>query len=386
MPYAVVSNNKRVKPFTAPPVGLTSTKQLGGRFVRVTGSKALGLWYDNAIRLNREWWAAQPDLKHQRDARFFAGAAEHDRWPRLSQFTCCAIVRGKRCNRISIVETQHRHCIKHAGPAAARRYRENCYKLFLSGRYPSWKWFKDEARRARTAITDRQRRKRNGWVLPGLTVRFSPEIETRFQVDVAFVLQGRSWDAVPDYHRDQLRWGWRKFQLDRQKPAAWDGKARSVMLDLDARGPVEVDDLAHATGHEPHVLPVDRRCTAFSWRSRVSPAEIERALAAPVEAQKAIARRKRPKRSGAFFDAPDGDPGAASDQGVAPRPARLKAATSEAETDRLLQLHGRDLRKVLAEVDEAAWPKLLRAYDGFVRNPTGPSHRIWMAVRGAASI
>jgi hypothetical protein len=93
---------------------------------------------------------------------------------------------------------------------------------------------------------------------------------------------------VPDFHRDQLRWAWRKYCLDRQKPAAWDSKGRAIVLDLKARGQVEVDDLPHATGHEPHVLVVDRRCTAFEWRSRVSAAEIERAMAAPAEVQKAI--------------------------------------------------------------------------------------------------
>ena len=61
-----------------PPVELTSAKQLPGRFVRVTGGKALGLWHDNGVRLNREW-QAQPDLMRERDARFFAGAAAHNR-------------------------------------------------------------------------------------------------------------------------------------------------------------------------------------------------------------------------------------------------------------------------------------------------------------------
>ena len=224
----------------------------------------------------------------------------------------------------------------------------------------------------RTRIRDRQRRKRNGWILPGLTLRFSPGIEARFRVDATLVLDGRPWDQVPDYHRDQLRWAWRKFALDRQKPSAWDAKSRAIVLDLASRGPVDADDLAHATGFEPHVLVVTRRCTAFEWRSRVPEAEIERALAAPAEAQKAILRRGR----------------AASDQGGAPKPVRVRVATetSEAETDRLLQLYGRDLCDVLAEVPEPGWPKLLRAYEGYARNPTGQTHRAWMAARGAASI
>jgi hypothetical protein len=71
-----------------------------------------------------------------------------------------------------------------------------------------------------------------------------------------------------------------------------------------------------------------------------------------------------------------------------PRPARRAATeTSEAtETDRLLQLYGRELRDVLAKVPEPGWPRLLRAYDGYARNPTGQTHRAWMAALSAASI
>ena len=111
----------------------------------------------------------------ERDEKFFGGAAVHNRWPTLAQFTCCAVVRGKRCSRITIAETEHKHCIRHAGPTRAKLYRENCRKLFESGRYPSLaKWFKDKERRMRTHVRDRQRRKRDGWTLPGLTLRFVP--------------------------------------------------------------------------------------------------------------------------------------------------------------------------------------------------------------------
>ena len=120
----------------SPPVGLTSVKQLPGRFVRITSSRALGLWHDNGVRLNREW-QAQSDLKRERDEKFFTGAAAHNRWPALGQFTCRAIVGGRRCSRITIIETGHQRCLKHAGPTAALQacaYRENCRKLFESGR------------------------------------------------------------------------------------------------------------------------------------------------------------------------------------------------------------------------------------------------------------
>src|SRR4051812_23566894 len=85
----------------APPVELTLAKQLPGRFIRITSAKALAAWRDRGVRSSQEW-QARPDLKGQRDEKFFSGAASHNRWPTLAQFTCCAVVRSKRCNRISI--------------------------------------------------------------------------------------------------------------------------------------------------------------------------------------------------------------------------------------------------------------------------------------------
>src|SRR4051812_42615070 len=70
-------------------------------------------------RKTQLWWDAHPELKAERDERFYAGAAIHN-GPRLSEYTCCAVVRGKRCSRITIIETGHRHCHRHAGPTAAR--------------------------------------------------------------------------------------------------------------------------------------------------------------------------------------------------------------------------------------------------------------------------
>jgi hypothetical protein len=301
-----------------------------------------------------------------RDTNFFAGAAAHNSRQGLAQFTCCAVVRGKRCGRITIIETQHRHCIKHAGPAAARAYRENCRKLFESGRYPAAKWFKDEARRARTAIRDRQRRKHDGWRLPGVTLRFADPLEVNFRADISVLLRA-PWSEVPDYFRDQLRWAWRRFVLDRQKPDAWGAKGRAILLDLGARGPFEGDTLEHATGHEPHVLCVDRRATAFEWRARLSNEDVNRALGSVATMRRAIAQRH------------------ATEQGVPVKTVRKPAPVDEAELERLLLLHGRDLRTVLARVPEAAWPTLLAAYDAYVVDPTATTHRRWAAALKIAS-
>jgi hypothetical protein len=36
--------------------------------------------------------------------------------------------------------------------------------------------------------------------------------------------------------------------------------------------------MLHSTGHEPHLLFVERRVNVFEWRLRVSRADIERGL------------------------------------------------------------------------------------------------------------
>lgn len=99
---------------------------------------------------------------------------------------------------------------------------------------------------------------------------------------------------MPDLHRDQMRWAWRRFCCDRDKPAAWAAKARAILLDLRQRGPVPAE-LEHATGDERHVLFVERRATAYEWRSRISDAEIERALRAPQTVRRDAATKASPR-------------------------------------------------------------------------------------------
>jgi hypothetical protein len=339
---------------------LRSVKQLQGRFVRVTSAKALAAMRKAGVNADH-WWHRRPAERAERDLKFFSQRSAHNTGPALERFTCAAVVRGKRCNRITIIETGHRHCIKHAGPHFARIYRENQRKLFESGRISAAKWFKDEARRTRTRIRDQQRRKRDGWTLPGATLRFAEPIEARFRMDVAPLLP-HPWSDIPDLHRDQLRWAWRRFMLDRQKPEAWDGKARAIMQDLRDRGPFDSVALEHASGLEPHVLVCARRATAYEWRSRLSQAEVARAIQAPARGRGATA-------TPSSRAAPTGPPRLAG---------RAGRGGFDHTYQRLLHRHGRDLRDVLARVDETAWPALLAAYDAYTGDPTLERHRRWM--------
>jgi hypothetical protein len=363
-------------PLDEAPVALRSVRQLNGRHVRAVTPKALAAMRKAGLNADR-WWRSHPEEMVERDQKFFRARDDaHNRWPELSRFTCQAMVRGKRCNRITIVETDHRHCIKHAGPARARLYRENQRKLFECGRLSAAKWFKDEARRTRTAIRDRQRRKKDGWLLPGVTLRLSDPIERRFRADLESLLP-HPWSDIPDLFRDQLRWAWRRFMLDRQKHAAWDAKARAILSKLGTKGQCDGADQTHATGFEPHVLLVERRCTAFSWRSRQSVAEAAGALRASSETHGTIRGHHR--------DHETSDQGGGSAIAVRQQRRDHRPSVDLDAIDELLLRHGRDLSKRLRDLPETAWPALLRAYDAYTRDPTAANHRAFMSARSTKS-
>jgi hypothetical protein len=282
-------------------------------------------------------WDADPVAKAERDAKFLGPGSERH---------CQAVLPGKRCTRFAIRETGNRLCLRHAGPTAARLYRENCRKLVESGRYPWDKWLKEEAQRARTRTRNHQARKPGGWASPGLTVWFSPEIEDQFQRDVAPRLGLRDWDGVPDYFRDRLRWDWRRFVLDQHHPDAWIAKARAILADLTAHGPLpEGRDLHHA-GYEPHLILVEGRSPPGSWRRRkIAQAELDRA--------------------------------------ILPGPVKPKAPAPKPLDDALLQAHGYALHDVLARVEPGQWTAVLLAYDRWSRDPADvEKHRAYTRALG----
>jgi hypothetical protein len=126
------------------------------RVVRRTDPKAMPGWSAQGYRVAAAWNLA-PVAKTERDAKFLGPGSERH---------CQAVLPGKRCTRFAIRETGNCLCLRHAGPTAARLYRENCRKLVESGRYPWDKWLKEEAQRARTRTRNYQACKPGGWPAP----------------------------------------------------------------------------------------------------------------------------------------------------------------------------------------------------------------------------
>ena len=276
-------------------------------------------------------------------------------WGGANRQTCRATTRkGVRCG--GPVLAGFPMCRRHAGPAAARVHRERELRALAAGRITPEQWARAEAQRTRNRVCNR-RRYRDGWLKPGLTLAFAAPLEAAFQDAARAVLGGRGWDGLPDATRDRLRWAWRRYQLDRDKPDAWQAKARAALIELAARGPVPAG-IEHDDGRGAHLIRVDRRPSGFSLRTRVTEAELDRALALPGRVKARLAG-KTPRK---------------------PAEGRSGSAVTRLPTkdlDAFLHAHSGSLRHVLAlagsDDDRAA---IARAYHGVLAEAPG-AHSEW---------
>ena len=192
--------------------------------------------------------------------------------------------------------------------------------------------------------TGSQRRKRNGWILPRLTLQFSPLCPLQVEA------RRSCWMAVLGEQKTRLSSGPVALGLAQLyagspgSPAHGTPRAgRSCSTSPHAVRPTP-DDLAHATGFEPHVLVVTRReCTAAAWRSRVPEAG--------TSARWPSLRRGRLRRS----------------QGGAPKPVRVTPPPGRARPrlTGFCSSYGHDLCSVFrGKLPEPGWPKLLRGLRG----------------------
>ena len=247
-------------------------------------------------------------------------------WGAANRLTCRATTRkGARCGGPVLFDCDL--CRRHAGPVASRARQARELREFEAGRISPEQWARSQVRRTRNRISNQRRRVRDGWLLPGLTLAFGPELEGAFQGAARVVLCGLAWDTLPDPTRDRLRWGWRRYQLDRDRPEAWQAKAAAVLLDLATHGPIP-DGIEHDPGTGAHVVVVDRRPSGFSLRTTITEAELGKAKALPGKVRARLAKQSRP--------------------------AATRAAPAPLDVDAFLAVHGRDLRGVLARAGSDA--------------------------------
>ncbi len=343
-----------------PHTGRTGTATLAPAPLLAARVKLRGVATDAVYHGERvqRWWKAQPERAVLHQANFYRRRGETHLGVAGCEYACVTEVRGVRCRRPAIPETKMHRCVKHAGPFAAARYRARRQRDVGDGKLSIEQWEAEEHRRTRTAITNRQRRRAEGWLLSGITLRLTQTLEDRFQRDLAPWLD-RSWEDVPDHYRDRFRWAWRRLMLDHTAPDAWTAKAVSIRADLRQRGAYRPELVDHDRGEAPHVLICERKAPAWSWRAKPPKAEAAVHLLAWLPAARAVA---------------------ASPPGRRPRPI-LPGAD---EVARLLTLHGRDLRAVLTKLPETIWPLMLLAWDQYVENPTLATHKRWLALAQGA--
>lgn len=201
-------------------------------------------------------------------------------WGGVNRQTCRAVFKdGRRCEGPVLSGVGSDMCRRHAGPAASKLRREREHQAMLAGKVAPEAWQHSEIRRLRNRICNRRRYKR-GWWAAGITLAFGAGLEAAFQADAATVLGDRQWEGLPDATRDRLRWGWRRYMLDRPRPEAWRAKAQAALLEADVRGAAP-----HALEHDPgsgaHVTLVTRRPFGHSLRTIMPEDEVARVAALP---------------------------------------------------------------------------------------------------------
>lgn len=148
----------------------------------------------------------------EQEANFKAANVLHRRGGQ-AETVCGARTRaGGHCRGKPIIGSKR--CLKHAGPHAARAFRERQLLDLARGKISLEEFSKYEARRAANRLRDQW--KKNPW-LPGTTIQLG-EYEQAF-IDESGLAHGS--EPVAPALLDWLRWRYRRLQIDRKRDAEW---------------------------------------------------------------------------------------------------------------------------------------------------------------------
>lgn len=156
-----------------------------------------------------------PGLHDEEHRRAFLEAAARTRFGAVSAPVCGAKTRdGGTCGKRPLAGELR--CLRHAGPAAARRHHTRLFEAFGRGEISFGEWQDRERRR----LVNRLPRlwAKNPWA-PGATVDLG-DFEEQFRADLA--LGGVNADALSPATLDRARWRWRRMCHDRKRPVEWE--------------------------------------------------------------------------------------------------------------------------------------------------------------------
>jgi hypothetical protein len=199
------------------------------------------------------------DNEHQE--AFEAARADHRRGGALAK--CCeARTRGSgTCKQPPL--KNHTRCLRHAGPHAARRHRDNQLRELALGRLDPAVFAKSEIRRAANRIRDTW--KNNAWI-EGSTIDLGTH-ENAFRSALAAF--GWRPNDMPPAVVDWVRWRFRRLMVDRQRPDQWAEIGRELLARIDAAG--APPDEPREVGDAGAVFSTPDRLAAYSRRRVLDP-------------------------------------------------------------------------------------------------------------------
>lgn len=155
-----------------------------------------------------------PGLHDEEHRRAFLAAATRTWFGAIGAPVCGARTRGNGTCKMRPLAGERR-CLRHAGPAAARRHHERLFEALGRGEISFEEWRQHEQRR----LVNRLPRiwARNPWA-PGATLDLG-DFEAHFHADLA--LGGVNSDALSPAALDKAKWRWRRLCHDRKRPEEW---------------------------------------------------------------------------------------------------------------------------------------------------------------------
>jgi hypothetical protein len=153
-----------------------------------------------------------PFQNEAHQARFEAGRALTGRGGAMALHCGARTRRGGTCQHAPLVG--HARCLRHAGPKAARAYRQRQYDEMRAGKISYAEFARSEAKRAANRLRDQW--KKDPWV-HGRTIDLL-EHELAFQSEL---LHWNGSRRLAPAILDWLRWKFRRLQIDRAQDAAW---------------------------------------------------------------------------------------------------------------------------------------------------------------------
>jgi hypothetical protein len=183
----------------------------------------------------------------------------------------------------------HTRCLRHAGPHAARRHRDEQLHELAAGRLDPAVFEKAEKRRAANRM--RQLWKKDPWI-SGSTLALGSH-EDAFRASLTAL--GWRVEDIPPAVLDWARWRFRRLQIDRQQDTGW-AEALVELRDQVARAGHPADELRADCGGGAAFFTPDR-VSGYSRRTRLDISNTRSEVSKQVKA-----RRSKPANAADLFE------------------------------------------------------------------------------------